>query len=226
MTTSSDPDKIRAEIEETRRDLSRNVDALSYEVQPSTMARRQGEKLTGALGGLKERVMGSAEDLKDRVLGNDEPDYRSYGSYGDSGDSSRPIGDLKDQASQRLSDAQGAVQGAPAAARRQTRGNPLGAGLVALGAGWLLGSLLPSSQREQEASLALKEKAQPLLQEAQDQLKASAETLRPHAEEAMETLKSAASDAAQNVKGEGQSVAGDLKGSADDAKGAVQDSRN
>jgi hypothetical protein len=62
MTSSNDPDQIRAEIERTRSRLSTNVDTLAYEAKPSTMAKRQVGKVSGAVGGLRERVMGSAQD--------------------------------------------------------------------------------------------------------------------------------------------------------------------
>ena len=62
MTTSNDPDQIRADIERTRRSLSSNVDALAHEAKPSTMAKRQVGKVSGAVTGLRERVMGSAQD--------------------------------------------------------------------------------------------------------------------------------------------------------------------
>ena len=62
MTSSNDPDQIRAEIERTRSRLSTNVDTLAYEAKPSTMAKRQVGKVSGAVGGLRERVMGSAHD--------------------------------------------------------------------------------------------------------------------------------------------------------------------
>jgi hypothetical protein len=41
--TSSDPDVIREEIEETRRNLSRDVNALGESVTPSHVARREDE---------------------------------------------------------------------------------------------------------------------------------------------------------------------------------------
>lgn len=208
---SNDPDQIRAEIEETRENLSRNVDALTDSVKPSTMARRQGQKISDSVAGLKDRIMGSDDD-RDRMYVT--------------GQSSASGERLKEQAGQQLADAQQAVAQAPAAARRQTQGNPLAAGLIALGVGWLVGSLMPSSQQEQQASLSLKEKAQPLAEQAQAIAKEAGESLKPQVQEAVEAVKTAATDAADNVKAEGQDSAADLKASAQDAKDTVQDSRN
>ncbi|WIX84268.1 hypothetical protein QRX50_19710 [Amycolatopsis carbonis] len=38
----------------------------------------------------------------------------------------------------------------PKPVRRGTEGNPLAAGLIAFGAGWLVASLLPGTERERE----------------------------------------------------------------------------
>ena len=48
---------------------------------------------------------------------------------------------------------------AATAARRQTQGNPLAAGLIAFGVGWLVSSLLPDSQKERELAHQLKDRA-------------------------------------------------------------------
>jgi len=127
---SNDPDQIRSEIAATRGELSSNVNALTESVKPGNVARRQADKVTGAVSGLKDRVMGASDD--------------AMSSTGDS------LGSAKDAAS-----------AVPAKARSGTRGNPVAAGLIAFGAGWLLGSLLPASSAEQQAAGTLKDKAQP-----------------------------------------------------------------
>ena len=60
--TSSDPDVIREEIEQTRRNLSRDVNALGESVAPSHLARQQADRVKDKATGLKERIMGSASD--------------------------------------------------------------------------------------------------------------------------------------------------------------------
>ena len=75
MTTSNDPDQIRAEIERTRSSLSSNVNALAYEAKPSTMAKRKIGKVSGAVTGLRERVMGSAK--------RQHLDHQRLGAVGD-----------------------------------------------------------------------------------------------------------------------------------------------
>ena len=61
MTDS--PDAIRADIERTRRDLGLDVDALADKVTPSKIVDRQVDKVRGAFGSVRERVMGAADDV-------------------------------------------------------------------------------------------------------------------------------------------------------------------
>jgi hypothetical protein len=69
MTTSNDPDVLRAEIEQTQARLSQDVNALGEAVTPRNIARRQTDKAKGAAIGLKDKVMGSAEDAASSVHG-------------------------------------------------------------------------------------------------------------------------------------------------------------
>jgi gas vesicle protein len=127
------------------------------------------------------------------------------------------------------STAVGAVQEAPQAIRRQTRGNPLAAGLIAFGAGWLVSSLLPASRREQELADQAKQQAKQVAQEkvaraAQQVAGEVKENLREPAQQAVESVKSTAQDAGQTVVEEGKSAAQDVQGRAQDAAGTVRGS--
>src|SRR5690606_7897925 len=130
--TQQNPDQIRADIERTRHELSSDVDALAEKVTPSQVARRQTDRVKETVGGWKDRVMGSADEattqLSDRAHGAGEA-VRSN-----------------------VQDAADAAKGAPEEVSRRTRGNPLAAGLIAVGAGWLLASLLPATQQEKRAA--------------------------------------------------------------------------
>lgn len=198
-TNTNDPDALRAEIEHTRANLSQNVNALGEAVQPSNIAKRQATKVTGAATGLKDKVMGSAE-----------------GTAASVGDRASGVGDS----------VSGSVSHAGQTARAQTEGNPMAAGLIALGAGWLLGSLLPASAREREAASAVKEQATPLVDHAQDRAKEvakeTAEELREPAMAAADSVKGAAQDAAETVKAEGRGAADDVQASAQGSKENVQ----
>ncbi len=95
-----------------------------------------------------------------------------------------------------------AVHGATGAARRNTRGNPLAAGAVALAAGWLVGSLLPASSAERQLASQAKEKAEPLLDEARSTASESAHRLQEPAKEAAGAVTDRAKEGAQNVRHE------------------------
>lgn len=200
VSNTNDPEALRKEIEETRANLSQNVNALGEAVQPSTIAKRQVSKVTGAATGVKDKIMGSAESTTSSI-----------------GDTASGLTDT----------VSGSVSSAGQTAKSQTQGNPLAAGMIALGAGWLLGSLLPSSSRERQAAAAVKEQAAPLVGQAQDMAKEvakeTAEELKEPAMSAAESVKGTAQDAAQTVKAEGQSAAENVRSSAQDSKDKVQE---
>lgn len=198
---SSNPEQIREEIEVTRGHLSEDVDVLTETVRPSNVARRQADKLGGRAGALKDRVMGAADDA---------------GSHAGSAASS--VGDKAGELGEKAGEA-------PRMVRRQTRGNPLAAGLVALGVGWLVGSLLPASEAERQAAGQLKDKAQPLVDEAKEVAKDTAQELKAPAQDAVAAVKDSAADSAQTVKEEGRSTAQDVQGSASEAADTVRHSR-
>ncbi len=60
----SNPDEIRAEIAQTRSDLSNNVNALGVAIRPATWPGLRS-KVGAKAGDLKDRVMGSAQDTVD-----------------------------------------------------------------------------------------------------------------------------------------------------------------
>lgn len=102
----------------------------------------------------------------------------------------------------------------PRQARSKARGNPLAAGAVALGAGWLLGSLLPASAPERQLAASAKEQAQPLMDEAKSVVQDVAADLKEPVTEAAQSVKETATSGAQEVRDEGQSRAQDVKASA------------
>ena len=118
-----------------------------------------------------------------------------------------------------------------------TAAGALAAGLPARGAVWyalgigaLIGGLMPSTQREREAGVALKERAEPLVEEAKGAAQEAVEHLKPQAQQAAESVKAHATDSAQAVKAEGQDAAAHVKTSAQDSSQAVktsaQDAKN
>ena len=229
MTTSSDPEQIRREIDRTQAALSQDVDALTEKVTPGKIVERRVDRARDAATRLKEKVMGSdpygrhgsgesaggsvlsaASTATDRVSG-------TASSVQDAASSA--AGTVQDAAAT----AAGAVQEAPAAVRRQTRGNPVAAGLIAFGAGWLVSSLLPASRREQElgdqAKQVAQEKVQPVVQQVASEV---GDNLREPAQQAVASVRSTAQDAKDTVAEEGRAATQDVSGRAQDATDTVR----
>jgi vacuolar-type H+-ATPase subunit H len=105
----------------------------------------------------------------------------------------------------------------------RTEGNPLAAGLVAFGVGWLASSLLPSTEAERQAGQQLKQRAQDsgvvdsVKEEARTVAHDTAEQMRQPAQEAADSVRSTAQDAAGEVRGEAQSAGQDVAGQARDS---------
>src|SRR3954465_15482642 len=215
--TSSDPDVIRRQIEDTRRELSYDVDALNEKVNPARVVDRRVSAAKGRMPNLKEKVMGSAHDTTCQA---ESRASNAAGSVQGAASSAA------DSVSNAASSAVGAVQQAPDQVIRQTQGNPLAAGLIAFGGGWLVSSLLPASEKEkqlaQQAESAVKEHKDQLLEPAKQAAQEIGDQLKPAAQEAMESVKSTAQDAAATVKDEGQAAVQDVQGQAQQSKEKVQ----
>src|SRR3954465_6112872 len=206
--TSSDPDVIRRQIEDTRRELSYDVDALNEKVNPARVVDRRVTAAKGRITNLKEKVMGSAPDTTPHA-----PGVASNAAGSVQGAASNAAGSVQSAASSAAdsvqhaaSSAVGAVQQAPDTIVRQAQGNPLAAGLIAFGVGWLVSSLLPASEKErelaQQAETAVREHKDALLAPAKQAAQEVGEQLRPAAEQAVQEVKTTAQDAAQTVKQE------------------------
>ncbi len=60
--SAGDPEEIREEIERTRDELSRDVDALRDKVSPGQVARRQADRLRAGVARVKDRVRHSEDE--------------------------------------------------------------------------------------------------------------------------------------------------------------------
>ena len=226
MTTSNDPDEIRADIERTRATLSDDVDDLAESVKPRSVARRQVDKVKDAVGTVKDRVMGSDEDdygtptVGDRAsAAKDAVTDKAYAARDAVTDKAYAA---KDTVSEKASDAADAVREAPTAVKRKTQGNPLAAGVIAFGLGMLVSSLIPSSEKERQAVSTLQENLEPVKQKATEVARDVGESLKPAAQEAAESVKSTAQEGVESVKQEGQAAAQDVKDQARDSKETVR----
>ena len=221
---SDNPDAIRSDIEATRARLGTNVDAVADKVTPSNIVHRQTDKVTesvkGAVSGVKEKIMGAADTASTKMHDT------THSGAGHTTNALHSTGDslhgAKDTAAAKLSDAGTALSHTPDQVKAKTQGNPLAAGLIAFGAGMLVSSLIPASQKEREAADQLKTAAQPLATQVTDAAKDMVQDLKEPAQEAMENVKATATDAAEHVKSEGQTAATDVRDRATDAKDTVQ----
>ena len=215
--TTSDPEVIRRQIEDTRRELSYDVDALNEKVNPARVVDRRVSAAKGRITNLKEKVMGSAHDTASSTHG-----VASHAAGSVQGAASSAVGTVQDAASSAV----GAVQQAPDAVVRQTQGNPLAAGLIAFGVGWLVSSLMPASEKEkqlaQQAESAVREHKDALLEPAKQAAQEIGDQLKPAAQDAVESVKATAQDAAATVKDEGQTAVQDVQGQAQQSKARVQ----
>lgn len=192
---TNNPDEIRADIERTRGNLGRDVDALAEKVDPGNIVDRQTERIKSRWTDVRESIFGS----------DDYDDYHGYGSHDDEQGRMSRFADEAGETARRT----------PQTIRRKTRGNPLAAGAIALGAGWLLGSLLPASRQEREAAQTVREKAKPLVDEAKSVAREMGDSLQPQAEQAFADVRQSATESADRVKSEGQHRAAEVR---DDAK--------
>jgi len=145
---STDPDQIRSEIDQTQRELSADVDALTEKLTPSRIVERRVRRTRTTMTNMKDRIMGSTSDA-----------YQTAGTASSSmGETvSSKASAARDTAASTASSAADAARSAPDMVRRRTEGNPLAAGLIAFGAGWLLSSLLPASTPEQQVATQVKD---------------------------------------------------------------------
>jgi ABC-type transporter Mla subunit MlaD len=197
----ADPDQIRRRIERTRDALSANVNALTEKVTPSRAMARQVDRTRHTMTNVKDKIMGTAEDAASTAAD-------TASTIGET--ASSVASTTADQVSSMASSAVDAVTSAPQAVRRRAQGNPLAAGLIAFGGGWLAASLIQSSRKERELAAQAKDRLadqlEPLAKQAKEIASDVTDTLREPVQQAVESVKSTASDAAASVAEEGRAA--------------------
>jgi gas vesicle protein len=182
----SSPEQIQRQIEQTRAQLSGDVDRLSEKVSPGRVMSRNVGRVKSGANSLRDRVMGSAQ----------------------AGTGVRGATDSLSDAADTVKDG---VTSAPQALRGHTQGNPLAAGLIAFGVGLLVSSLAPASRAEQQAAAnaeaKAKELAEPLKQSGQE----LAQELKEPAQQAVEQVRSSATQAVSDTTERAKSAAQDVK---------------
>ncbi len=228
-------DEVRRDIERTRYDMERTLDAIGDRVSPGRIVERRTARVRHGLRAAREAVMGSAEAATDKVrttaTGIGQAGAEAGGQAASSaGNVAGGLASAADSVAGGVSAAAGtateAVHQVPSVARQQTSGNPFAAGLIAFGGGLLLAGLIPSSQREQQAAAPVLEALEPLAEQAkqvgqeagtelQQQLSSSAsqasDALKETASQAVEQVRSEATTAGQQVKDQASTAASELK---------------
>lgn len=224
-TSTSDVEQLRRDIERTQSTLSNDVDALTEKVTPGRIVERRVGRARGAMRRWTDTVMGSGQHT---VTGTHSGGRHHPGAAARSvtdsvsGTTSAAAANVSDAASGAVGTVQETVQQAPQAVRAQTQGNPLAAGLIAFGAGWLVSSLIPASRHEQDLAEQAKERAGELgapLAEAAGEVR---DNLAGPAQQAAEAVRSSATDAGRTVADEGRAAAGQVQEQAQDAAGHVR----
>jgi ElaB/YqjD/DUF883 family membrane-anchored ribosome-binding protein len=131
---------------------------------------------------------------------------------------------------QRLRGAKEQVMGSAEQAVHQTegqvKGNPLAAGLIALGAGALAASLLPASKPERQAAQTLSQEAGPAVDRAKQEAKSAGqelgENVKHTAQDAAHHVQEKAKESAQHVKQDATSSAEHVQGQAQNAAKNVE----
>lgn len=192
--TAQDPEQVRRDIARTRADMDRTLAALEDRVSPTRIRQRQTRKVRGRVLRAKNAVMGAAPDT----------------------------GSLRGRASEMADGPGGALSGAgdtlqqtPQKVEEATRGNPLAAGLIAMGAGALIGSLVPASRPEEQLADELRDTFEaPVKQQLQQAGQEMKGELQEHAQQAVEETKQSAQRAADATKSQAHDAAGQVHGDA------------
>ncbi len=184
------PEELRREIEQTRMGMSENLDAIGDRVSPGRIVERRTNRMRNSVTSLRERVMGAPSSVGSTLS-----------------DRSPSMGGV----TERVSGAGDALRSAPEGAMQTAQGNPMLAGALAFGAGFVAAAIFKGTETEARAASTLQEKAQPLKEEAQNVAREVASGLQEPAQQAAQSLKDTASSSAESVKEAAQSSAQQTK---------------
>lgn len=107
--------------------------------------------------------------------------------------------------------------------KAKAEGSPLAVGLIAFGAGLLVAALIPASGREQGLAAAVKDKAQPVVDEVVDAVKHTASELQQPAQDAVAAVGDRAREASETIKTEAADAASSVQDRASQAQGTVRE---
>ena len=179
-----EPDRIRAEIEQTRADMTETVDALGYKADVKTRAK---ENLQEKRDSAKESIVG----VKDRIVG-----------AGDSVTST--VSDKTPDSAQ--------VKHKARRAKSVAQQNPLGLAIGSVATGFLAGMLIPSTQVEDEKIGQVADDVKDKVRETgQEALEHGKQVAQEAAQSAQQTAKESGQQHAQEVQQSAQQSAQEVK---------------
>ena len=187
----SNPDVVRSDDPDViRTDIERTRRELGQDVDALADKVSPGKMAQRQT----DKVRRAATRLKDRVMGT--------------------ASDVVDSTQDAVGHAGEAVADAPRKVASATQGNPVAAGLIAFGIGWLLSSLVPASRPERDMADKLEDAAAPLVDQVRDVAMESADNLREPTREAVDAVKGRAAEAVDTVKTEGADAASEVQAEA------------
>lgn len=220
---SKKADEIRSDIEQTRGAMSTTLEALGDRVAPKKAAGRAKAEMADKVDDVRHRfspvgaVRRSSSRLRDSLQGGSPLSNRS--ASGDAAVDARSSGTALADEAGKLADRAGS---ASESLTQQAAGNPLAVGLLAFGAGMVAAGFLPSTERERQVAVRVKERVEPLKDHAVEAGRTIMGELKPAAEASIEQVKERSTDALEQVKGQAKGSAKDLKENARTASGQVK----
>jgi hypothetical protein len=189
-------EELRSQIETTREDLGATVDAITDHVSPSRMVQRRKERVSSRLTTAKEALMGSASSVQSSLTS--ATDAIAHGPHA-------------------------ALAGGSQAAVTQTKGQPIMAGALAFGVGFLAAAVLPGSRTEGQLAQKVQEAAQPVVEELKQAGQEAASALKDPAMDSVNQLKDAATSGIEEVRSTAQGAVGDVKSTISEASQEIRD---
>jgi hypothetical protein len=199
-------EELREQIVATREDLGGTVDAIGDHVSPSRVVQRRKDRLAARWSSAKESVMGTTSNV---------------------GASLRSAIDTVTHAP--ATALNNGTQGAVA----QTQGQPIVAGALAFGVGFLIASAFPGSRTEGQVARKVQELAQPAVDELKQAGQEAVGALKEPTLEGVNQVKEAAMSGTDEVRSTAQEAIADTKDAvglanqqvSDHAKNAVDNVR-
>ncbi|HVE47372.1 MAG TPA: DUF3618 domain-containing protein [Acidimicrobiales bacterium] len=209
---SKNANEIRSEIEQTRGALGSTLEALGDRVAPKKVAARAKADVAERVDVVRNRLnpVGALRRGTSRLKGSLQGDSTPSNGAGavtrrtGNGSSRAAVADAPAKLAEKAGSAAEALS-------QQASGKPLALGLLAFGAGVAVAGLLPPTERERQVAGRVKERVEPLKEQALDAGRSIVGELKPAAQAGLEQVKERAAGAVEQVKEEAKGAAGEVK---------------